>query len=160
MANTTPSAIHTAIKALIAGLTPIGADIDGEVTYQGVNESAYKEDPEMLPESELDRHFIAHAMEIVEAQIQGGITSNLHEGAFEIAMGHAVSDSYEDGRDRRDNDTHQVITQLMKPANRPAGVHWIHFESAPPPETIKDGKYFWSLIRFSCSYHIDSNYGG
>lgn len=160
MNNTTPDAIYTAIETLIDGLTPSGGTTVGENTaYAVIEDTDYNEDPTLLDEVEIDRQYMLHGLFLDEVVVHAQTTHNQLKDELVLAIGHQMAD-FRDSRDRRDKDLRQIQAQLIRIENRPAGVLLIKFKAGDKPRVIRQGTYWWTVLRFECQYYIDPDYGG
>jgi|GEM_PF-2819163 len=164
MNNTTPDAIITAINTFLEdGLTPAGGTAVGNKTaYEVIDDDDFRPDPEYLAEAELDRQFLCLDIEPNELDLEGLSQSNVHSGILTLVIGHQIG-GYEASRDRKLKDVHQIITQLVRvifdTTYAPSGVHRIHFLDSST-DVIRDGTYFWTVIKFDITYAMSADYGG
>lgn len=163
MTNTTPSSICSAIHTLITNLTPIGttptSGAGTETAFGIVADDIFTGNPDDQPEADLDRQYMVDGVESDSVAIMGGITSNLVVGTFTVSIGHQIG-YYRDSRDRRANDILQIITQLIKNANRPTGVNWIRHKDTKTAVIGESKAFWWTVITFNIEYFASNNYGG
>lgn len=158
MTNTTLAAILTALETTIGNLDPAGGESYGEVdAYGKVNDEYYEGDPETLEEADIDRQF-ALVDVTDEVDVQGGSTTNIHLGIFQLHIGHK-QDNFSGSRTRRIKDSTQLAHQLIKESNRPSGVNFIAYRGSTV-ELVREGKWWWTVLTFEISYNVSSNYGG
>lgn len=159
MNNTTPAAIFASFESGVASLTPSGGTSVGiKSAYAVIDDDGYMGDPELLSESELDRQFMFEWMQPQDLDIEGQSTSNEVNAVFDLVIGHQVG-HYTDCRDRMALDNQQIIAQIIRVNNKPAGVHRTWFEGSETT-LMKEGTCFWSTLRFGIRYSVAANYGG
>lgn len=159
MINTTPADVRAAIEAKISGLTPSGGTSVGtESSYHAIEPQDYQEDPELLAETDLDRGFVIHGLVPKEIRLYSGLTSTVYTDQFDVCIGHQIGE-YDTSMDRRDKDTRQLISQVIRNDNRPSGVHVVRFVGSDY-RFFQDGLYTWTTLTFEATYAVSSNYGG
>ena len=124
MATTTVKAIRASLETTIAALTPPGAAYG---TTGFTVASGFEEWEERLG-GDVDRQFSIGAVDPV-GPMEFGVTAEvLMDGAMELKIGHIKTGDVDDGRDRRDDDTAQLATELISKANFPAGVYLVELD--------------------------------
>jgi hypothetical protein len=157
--NTTPDAIFTAYEAVIVGLTPSGGTSVGiKDDYAVIDDDGFDGDPEGLAESELDRQFMFLDLEPQELNLEGMSTSNVITSLLTMVIGHQCG-HYTNSRDRMARDKQQLIAQMIHLDNLATGVHDVTFEGSDTTR-IREGTYFWTILRFGVVHAAAANYGG
>ena len=160
MATTTPNAVLASLATMISGLDPAGGEVSvgaRRSSFSEVNYDKWDGDPEVLPDSGLDRKFVlSHSNGDVD--VQGGSTQSIHIDTIDLEIGHQIG-KWSTGRDRRDRVLAQIKAQTIKESNRPSGVWLIRF-SGFSTNTIKDETHWWSTLTFDVTMAVASNYGG
>lgn len=160
MANTTPAAVLSALATLIEGLDPAGGEIaigGARATYSHVNTTKWREDPEQMPGSGVDRKFVLRYRP-GPVDIEGLSTTNVHQVEIDLGIGHQVGD-WDDSRDRKDKDLAQLVTQLAREDNRPSGVWRIGFLHHTE-QLAQDATFWWTWLTFEAVVAVSSDYGG
>lgn len=160
MANTTPADVLSSLATLIEGLDPAGGEITiggARSTYSQVNATKWREDPEQMPGSGIDRKFVLRYRP-GPVDIQGLTTRNVHRVEVDLGIGHQVG-QWDDSRDRKDKDITQLITQLIREDNRPTGVWRIEYLTHTE-QLAQDATYWWTWITFGAVVAVSSDFGG
>lgn len=158
--ETTPDAMIESLSAVIVGLTPAGGHVAGigtESNYQPFEGDDWIEDQEETEETEIDRHFMFDTVNPQVVKILGGCAYDLWTGELDLVVGHQVGE-FRAARARRDNDIHQIISQLIDDANKPTGVAKVRLLSSEKEE-IQEGLFWITLIRFGVHYKLATRFG-
>jgi hypothetical protein len=160
MANTTPADVLSSLATLIEGLDPAGGEIavgGSRSSYSQVNATKWREDPEQMPGSGIDRRFVLRYRP-GPVEVEGLSTTNVHRVELDIGIGHQVG-QWDESRDRKDKDIAQLVTQLIREEHRPTGVWRIaclhHSE-----QLAHDATFWWTWITFEAVVAVSSDYGG
>ena len=163
--TTTMTAICNSLEILIASLTPAGGNgtaltggIKGNTAYEYIKDLYWKGDAEEVPDHILDRAFIIEDVTPQDVAIQGGLTESVWLDELVVKIGHQWT-NHRAGRNRREQDLHQIVSQLIKESNRPDGVHVVRFTGSNW-DKIKEGLFYFTELTFSVQYMMLANYGG
>lgn len=164
MATTTPTAVITAIKALIEGLTPSGGtEIQGmEKEYQPANDRESHMPWESRAEGGIDRHFQITEFEIQGFRMLGNTAERDVTAGLVLEIGHMVG-NYAESLDRRWLDTYQLVAQLTWPPNIDdiSGLQAIPADDVSVAITsVKNGQYLITTMGFTALFSLPANYGG
>ena len=148
MATTTPPAIRAALEVTIAGLTCAGAAM-GTGSYAVA--SGF-EGWDERNSGDVDRQFSIGSID-PEDVFEFGVTAEYAlMSSMEIEIGHMKSGDVDAGRDRRDEDVEQLMTELISKVNYPAGVCLVEIAGGVDHADYEDE--FWiSTITFRLKHY-------
>jgi len=147
MANTTPTAIKTALVKLILGTSPRGAP-GARHRYKLFSD---RFDFETGSVTDADLGFRIEDMGAGETMSFGTTAAAECQDSFVLRIGHAKQRDADDLDNRIAEDTQQLIQELIKPANLPASVWRIWPTST---STTDHENWIETQIAFDITYSI------